>query len=108
MSDAICSLFNRGRRNELKISAFLTVNYHNPEKFIFQYFTKRERIGNPYKNNRLEETKRMTNGIIIDILTIVDIVEIVRCGSVILEVFDGFFCHNLEDNPCTESVPDMF
>ena len=42
----------------------------------------------------------MRNGIIIDTLTSVDIVEIVECGG-ILEVFEGFFCHNLEYNPYT-------
>ena len=38
----------------------------------------------------------MRNGIIIDILTSVDNVEIVKCGGVILEVFEGVLCHNLE------------
>ena len=50
----------------------------------------------------------MRNGIIIDTLTSVDIVEIVKCGGVILEIFEGFFCHNLEFNPYTECVSDMF
>ena len=40
----------------------------------------------------------MRNGIIIDTLTSVDIVEIVKYGGVNLEVFEGFFCHNLEYN----------
>ena len=50
----------------------------------------------------------MRNGIIIDTLTSVDIVEIVKCGGFIFEVFEGFFCHNLEYNPYTEFVTDMF
>ena len=50
----------------------------------------------------------MRNGIIIDTLTSVDIVEIVKYGGVILEVFEGFFSHNLEFNPYTEFVTDMF
>ena len=50
----------------------------------------------------------MRNGIIIDTLTSVDIVEIVKCGGVILEVYEGFFCHNLNFNPYTEFVTDMF
>ena len=41
-------------------------------------------------------------------VTSVDIVEIVKCGGVILEFSEGFFCHNLEDNPHTEFVTDMF
>ena len=50
----------------------------------------------------------MRNGIIIDTLTSVDIVEIVKCGGNVLEVFDEFFCHNLDYNPYTESVTVMF
>ena len=49
----------------------------------------------------------MKNGMRIDTLTSVDIVEIVICGY-ILEVFEGFFCHNLEYNPSTEFVIDTF
>ena len=108
MSDAICILFNSGKWNELNRSAFLTVKYHNPENMIFQHLAIKEKIENPYKNNRLEEINRMRNGIIIDTLTSIDIVEIVKCGGVILEVFEGFFSHNLEFNPYTEFVTDMF
>ena len=50
----------------------------------------------------------MRNGISIDTLTSVDIIEIVKCRGVILEVYEGFFCHNLEYNPYTEFVTDMF
>ena len=108
MNDAICTLFNSGRWNELNRSAFLTIKYHNPENLVFQHLPIKEKIENPYKNNRLEEINRMRNGIIIDTLTGVDIVEIVKCGGIILEVYEGFFCYNLEFNPYTEFVTDMF
>ena len=108
MNDSICTLFNSGRWNELNRSAFLTVKYHNPENLIFQHLPIKEKIENPYKKNRLEEIIRMRNGIIIDTLTSIDIVEIVKCGGVILEVYEGFFCHNLEYNLYTEFVTDMF
>ena len=108
MSDAICSLFNSGRWNELKRCAFLTVKYHNPENLVFQRFPVKKKIENPYKNNRLEEIIRMRNGIIIDTLTSIDIVEIVKRGDVILEIYEGFFCHNLENNPYKEFVTDKF
>ena len=74
MNDAICYLFNSGKWNQLKRSAFLTIKYHNPENLIFQHLPVKEKIKNPYKNNRLEEINRMRNGIIIDTLTSVDIV----------------------------------
>ena len=108
MNDSICTLFNSGRWNELNRSAFLTVKYHNPPNLIFQHLPIKERNENPYKNNRLEEINRMRNGIIIDTLTSIDIVEIVKYGVIILEVYEGFFCHNLEFNPHTEFVTDMF
>ena len=49
----------------------------------------------------------MRNGIEVDTLTSVDIVEIVKYGGTILKVFEGFLCHNLEHNPYLESVTDM-
>ena len=52
MSDAVCSFFNSGRWNELNRSAFLTVNYHNPENLVFQHLPTKEKIENPYKNIR--------------------------------------------------------
>ena len=50
----------------------------------------------------------MRNGIIIDTLTSVDIVELVKYGGFILEVLEGFFCHYLEWNPYTEFFTIMF
>ena len=50
----------------------------------------------------------MRNGIIIDILTGCDIAELVKCGGVVLEIYEGFYCHNLEYNPYTELVFDLF
>ena len=108
MNDAICSLFNSDRWNELNRSAFLTVKNHNPPNLIFQHLPIKEKFENPYKNNRLEEINRMRNGIIIDTLTSVDIVEIVKYGGIILEIYEGFFCRNLKYNPYTEFVTNMF
>ena len=46
----------------------------------------------------------MRNGIILDTLASVDIVEVVKCEGVVLEIYEGFFCHNLEYNAYTEIV----
>ena len=75
-SDVFCSLFNGGRRNELNRSAFLIVKCHNPQNLVFQdlYLKK---FTNSHNNNRLKEINGMRNGIIIDTLTTVDIVETV-------------------------------
>ena len=87
MNDAICYLFNSGNWNQLNRSVFLTIKYHNPQNLIFQHLPIKEKIENPYKNNRLEEINRMRNGIILDTLTSVDIVEIVKYGGVILDIY---------------------
>ena len=108
MRKAVCSLFNSERRNELNRSAFLTVKYYKPVNLTFQHLPVREKINNPYKSNRLEEINRMRTGIRLDTLTSVEIVEIVKSGGVVLETFEGFFCHNLENNPYTESVTEIF
>ena len=47
MSDAICTLFNTGRWNELNRSAFLTIKYHNPENLIFQHLPIKEKNRKP-------------------------------------------------------------
>ena len=101
-------MIRSGRWNELSRSAFLTVKYHNPKNLAFQHLLVRENTNNPYKNNRIEENNWMIEGIIIDTLTIVDIVEIVLCGGFILAIYEGLFCNNLGLNPYTELVTDMF
>ena len=108
MNDAVCSLFNSGRWNDINRSSFSTVNYHKPENSIFQHLSVREKIKNPYKNNRLEKIKILRSRIIVGTLTSVDIFEIVKCGVVILEVYEGFLCHDLEYNFYTEFVTHMF
>ena len=54
------------------------------------------------------EINRMKSGIIVDTLSNVDIIEIVKGGGNFLEVFEGFFCHKLEYNPYTVYAGDMF
>ena len=56
----------------------------------------------------MEEVNRMRNGTVVDNLTSVDIVEIVKCGGVILEVYEGFFCRNLEYILYTGFITAMF
>ena len=44
MNDAVCTLFNSGRWNELNRSAFITVKYHNPKNMIFQHLPIKKRL----------------------------------------------------------------
>ena len=107
MSEAACELFNSGRWVELKRSAFLTVNYHNLGSITFQLIPMKEKINNPFKNIRLEEVTRCRNGIIINILKSVDIIDIVKCRGVDLEEYDGFFCYNMHFNPYVDFFKKM-
>ena len=50
----------------------------------------------------------MRNGLKMYTLTSIDIVGIVKYDGNILEVFVGLFCQNLELNPYTEFVANMF
>ena len=84
------------------------MKYHNLENLLFQHFTVKEKILNKYENNRLEEINRRRNDIRLDTLTSDDVVQIIKCGGVISEVFEGFFCQNLEYNPYKKLVTDVF
>ena len=66
------------------------MKHRNPEKLFFQHLHVEEKDNNPYKNTRLEKINRMRNGIIVDILTSVDIVEIHKCGGPALEFSKDF------------------
>ena len=107
MNDAVCEIFKSGRWDELNRSAFVTFKYHNPENLIFQHFPIKEKVNNPYKNSSLQAVNRSQNGIIIDTLNSVDIVEIVKCRDVVLEVYEGFFCYHMECNPYIVFVNGM-
>ena len=86
LSNSVCTFFNSGRWNELNRPAFSVVKNHNPENSIFQHLPRKERIINPHKNNRLETINRRRKGLLIDSLTSVEIVELVKCEGVLLEV----------------------
>ena len=106
LNDAVCEIFNSGRWDELKRTVFLTVKYHNPKNLIFQHIPIREKVKYSYKN-RLQEMNHCRNGVIFDTLISQDIIQVVICGGVLLEVYEGFFWHNMQHIPYTEFVKDM-
>ena len=103
MGDTVCEIFNSGRWNDLNRSASI-IKYDNPKNIIFQHVLIREKTNNPYKEKYINHSR---NAGIIDTLNSADIVEIVKRRAVILEVHEGFFCHNMQNNPYTEFVHDM-
>ena len=61
-------------------SAFLNIKYNNPKNLIVQHFPVKERVTKMDNN-------RMHNGYTVDVLTSVDIQEIVKIGGKIIEIF---------------------
>ena len=108
LNDAVCEVFVSGRWDELKRSAFLTVKYQKPANLIFQHLPVKERNISPYKNDRLEQMNCSRGGIVIDTKKFIDIVEIVNCEGVVLEVYEGFFCYIVQFNPYVDFVNEMF
>ena len=103
MSESISSSFKNGIWNELKRSVFLLVKYHKSENLIFQHLHVKEKTNNSHQNNILEEIKRLRDGIIVDTLTSVDIVEILKRGGSFVEVYEGVLWSNLENNSSRKS-----
>ena len=89
MSDAVCTSFNSSL-NELNRSAFLTLMCHNPENPLPARSNKRK-INKLFKIIRLEALNRMRNRAIIDTVTFVVFVELVKNGGEIFDVYEGFF-----------------
>ena len=103
-----CILVFDGRLNDLNRRAFLTIKNNKPENLVFQQIPKKRKIIDAYRKYRLEEYKKMRNGRVIDTLTNIDRIERVKCGGIVLQLYEGFFCHNLECSPHTEFVTEKF
>ena len=63
-------------------SATLTIKYYNVPDLIFQHLPIKEKV-------KKIEVNRMRNGYIIDLLTSVDIQEIVKIGGKVVEIYEG-------------------
>ena len=63
-------------------SAILKVKYHNPKKLIVQHLPNKER-------EKKNEVNCMRIGYIVDVLTSVDVQEIVKNGGRVIEIFEG-------------------
>ena len=63
-------------------SAILKIKYYNPKNLIVQHLPVKE------KENKTQ-INRMRNGYIVDVLTSVDIQEIVKIGGKVVEIYEG-------------------
>ena len=76
MNDEIVNQFNTKTFTK---SAILKIKYYNPLDIVLQHIPVKEEV------NKVE-VNRLRNGYIIDVLTSVDIQEIVRIGGKVIEV----------------------
>ena len=80
MNDELVEKFNN--QTFTQGSAFLKIKFYNPKNLIVQHLPIKER-------EKKIEINRMRNGYIIDILTSVDIQEIVKIGGKVIEIYEG-------------------
>ena len=80
MNDELVKKFNN--QTFTQGSAILKIKYYNPKDLVVQHIPIKE------KDKKIE-INRMRNGYIIDTLTSVDIQEIVKIGSRIIEIYEG-------------------
>ena len=76
-------------------------------EFDFSAYSDEKKFLPLIKKKRLEKTNGSRNGIFVDTVYSVDIVETVKSSGVILEVFEGGLCLNMKHNPYTEFVNDV-
>ena len=78
MNDNLVNKFNNGKLNQG--SAILKVKHYNPKNLIVQHLPVKEKV------NKIE-INRMRKGYITQILTSVDIQEIVKIGGKIIKIY---------------------
>ena len=83
-------------------SATLKIKYYNPKILIFQHFPVKE------KEKKIE-INRMRNGYITQVLTSVDIQEIVRFGGRVIAIYEGvIYKENFKINPFEKVITKLF
>ena len=100
MNGELVNKFNTGNFNQG--SAILKIKYYNPRDLIVEHL--------PFKEKEKKiESNRMRNGYIIDTLTSVDIQEIVKIGSKVIEIYEGvIYRENFKVSPFRKVIDRLF
>ena len=103
MNDIYVEAFNNQTFNEDgDDSAILTKNYYNPPDLIFQHLPVKGKV-------KKIEVNRKRNCYIIDILTSVDIQEIVKIGGKVVEIYAGvIYRENFKISPFRKVIEKLF
>ena len=100
MNDELVEKFNN--QTFSKGSAFLKIKYYNPKNVIVKHLPIKER-------EKKIEINRMRNGYIIDILTSVDIQEIVKIVGKVIEIYEGvIYKENFLVSPFRKVIDILF
>ena len=83
-------------------SAILKIKYYNPKDLIVQHLPVKE------KQKKIE-INRMRNGYITQVLTSVDIQEIIKIGSRVIQIYEGvIYKENFNINPFERVMDNLF
>ena len=83
-------------------SAIKKFKYHNPKNLIVQHLPVKER-------EKKIEINRMRNGYIVDVLTSVDIKEIVKIGEEVAKIYEGvIYRENFKVPPSKKVIDNLF
>ena len=100
MNDQLVTKFNN--QTFTQGSAMLKIKYYNPKNLIVQHLPVRERV------NKIEITRRR-NGYITQVLTSVDIQEIVKIGGKVIQIYEGvIYREYFEVSPFEKTIDDLF
>ena len=103
MNDIYVEAFNnRTFNHDGNESGILKAKYYNPSDLIFQYLPIREKVKNT-------ELNRMRNGCIVDVITFVDIQEIVKIGGKVIRIYEEVISRqNFKISPFRKVIEKLF
>ena len=100
MNDELVKKFNN--QTFTQGSAILKIKYYNPKNLIVQHLPVKE------KDQKIE-INRMRNGYITQVLTSVDIQEIVKIGGEVIEIYEGvIYRENHKLTPFKKVIDKLF
>ena len=99
MNDEIVNQFNT---QTFVKSAILKIKYYNPQDIVLQHIPVKEEV------NKID-VNRLRNGYIVDVLTSVNVQEIVRIGGKVIEVYEGvIYRESFKVSPFREFIKNLF
>ena len=100
MNDELVTKFNN--QTFTQGSAILKIKFYNPKKLIVQHLPVREKV------NKIE-INRMRNGYITQVLSSVDIQQIVKIGGRVFQIYAGvIYRETFEVSPFQKIIDELF